>query len=189
MRRALLLLPAAVAARRNVGPFLMLAVPALTRLLHHRDTAEARCTAGTSGAQRRHRRPTAAATVIAVVAWAYSREIPRLRWQPVSTPRARRTRRLSWESLQPLRRGRRAALVRAVAARLHGRTSGPLSDVPRARAHSHRGRRRRLPPRVRAPRHQVRLPSDDLRPPPPRLAKSGWTTLYRDSRWVVLRAN
>jgi hypothetical protein len=183
---ALLLLPAAVAARRNVGPFLMLAVPALTRLLH-RDTAEARAQQG---------RPvlnaaiaaTAAATVIAVVAWAYSREIPRLRWQPVSAHalaalddcpgnlynRYDEGGELLW--FAPSRRvfmdGRQDPFPTSLVLE-HIRIEAEGADFRPAFA-----------------RHDIKcayLPT--ISPTAVALAKSGWTTLYRDARWVVLRAN
>jgi hypothetical protein len=184
---ALLLLPAAVAARRNVGPFLMLAVPALTRLLHRRDDVEARARQG---------RPVlnagiavaALATVVFVVAWAYAREIPRLRWQPVPASAL--------------------AALDDCPGNLYNRydEGGELLWFAPSRRVFMDGRQDPFPPalvlehirmeaegadyRPAFARHDIRcayLPT--ISPTAVALAKSGWTTLYRDARWVVLRAD
>ena len=183
---ALLLLPAAVAARRNVGPFLMLAVPALTRLLHRPEGAAERA---------QQERPllnaaiatTALATVLVLVAWAYAREIPRLRWRPVPVNalaalddcpgnlynRYDEGGELLW--FAPTRRvfldGRQDPFPSAlVLEQIRIETQG--ADYRPAFA-----------------RHDIKcayLPT--FSPTATALAKSGWTTLYRDARWIVLRA-
>ena len=184
---ALLLLPAAVAARRNVGPFLMLAVPALTRLLHHRADAEARVQQG---------RPvlnagiaaTALATVIVVVAWAYAREIPRLRWQPVPA--------------------HALAALDACPGNLYNRydEGGELLWFAPSRRVFMDGRQDPFPASLVLEHIRIEAHGADYRPAFERhdikcaylptisptavaLAQSGWTTLYRDTRWVVLRSN
>ena len=76
---AVVLLPMALTAVRNVGPFLMVAVPALTTLLSRRPVARA------------HERPMTNAVIMLVaalavtwtLAFAYRNQIPRLRWTPI----------------------------------------------------------------------------------------------------------
>jgi hypothetical protein len=80
---AIALLPMALSAVRNVGPFLMIAVPALSMLLEpatrRRET------------DRPQPRPflnltimsSAAVAAIVLIAWAYRAAIPRLRWTPL----------------------------------------------------------------------------------------------------------
>jgi hypothetical protein len=188
---ALLMLPAAIAARRNVGPFLMLAIPALTRLIHARAGDDV-----TSIARVQQGRPllnaaigaTAAATVVAVIGWAYAREIPRLRWQPVPANalaaladcpgnlynRYDEGGELLW--FAPSRRvfmdGRQDPYPASLVLE-HIRMEAEGADYRPAFA-----------------RHDIRcayLPT--ISPTAIALAKSGWTTLYRDTRWIVLRAN
>jgi hypothetical protein len=76
------LLPFTLSAVRNVGPFLMLAVPALSAIF----------TLDFSGERwRRDERPlmnaalmvAASLTVVATLAYAYSFQIPHLRWNPL----------------------------------------------------------------------------------------------------------
>jgi len=182
-----LLLPAAVAARRNVGPFLMLAIPVLTMLLQRRSQAA-------PAAQQN--RPVvnvaiagaAMATVIATVAWAYHHEIPRLRWQPVPA--------------------RALAALDACPDNLYNRydEGGELLWFAPARRVFMDGRQDPFPPalvlehiRVEAEgadyrpvfaRHDIKcayLPT--ISPTATALTRSGWMTLYRDDRLVVLRAH
>jgi len=80
---ALALLPMAIIAMRNMGPFVMVAVPALTSACQLRGSARDR---------ERSERPmvnaaivgSAAIAVAATLLWAYQREIPRLKWHPVA---------------------------------------------------------------------------------------------------------
>jgi len=79
---ALVMLPLAVSAIRNVGPFLMVAAPAMTTLLPlgRRSSIAAadqrtRLNAALAG--------IAAAGVAAALAWAYTNRIPKLRWDPI----------------------------------------------------------------------------------------------------------
>ena len=107
---AVMLLPLAVMAKRNVGPFLMIAIPALTMLLPRRESA----------GENRVGQPAinfaimSAAIVIvaATIAFAYYHRVARLRWQPGRAAGAGGARELSRQSLQPLRRGRQDSLVR-----------------------------------------------------------------------------
>ncbi|MBA2303867.1 MAG: hypothetical protein H0W08_14710, partial [Acidobacteria bacterium] len=79
---ALALLPGAILAVRNVGPFVMVAVPAITWLI---SAGRVRV------AVARNERPVlnlavglvAAVTVTCTLVWAYSRSLDRLRWEPV----------------------------------------------------------------------------------------------------------
>ena len=79
---ALAVLPMSLAAIRNVGPFLMVAAPAMTTLLPLRGSPER---------EPQHQRPQLNAAIVAVaaagvavtLAWAYANRIPKLRWDPI----------------------------------------------------------------------------------------------------------
>ena len=79
---ALALLPMAVSAIRNVGPFVMIAAPALTSLVRLRREPDAAAQV---------ERPLlnaavmaiAAVSVVVTIAWAYVNRIPKLQWAPV----------------------------------------------------------------------------------------------------------
>lgn len=184
---ALILLPAAVAARRNVGPFLMLAIPTLTLLLDRR---------GRGTAPASQNRPflnvavaaTATALVIATVAWAYHHEIPRLRWRPVPAPAL--------------------AALDACHGNLYNRydEGGELLWFAPARRVFMDGRQDPFPPALVLEHIRVEVDGADYHPVFARhdikcaylptisptamaLTASGWMTLYRDDRLVVLRAN
>ena len=81
---AVVLLPMALSAIRSVGPFLMIATPALTWLF-------ARSERATEAAPARRERPmlnlavaaVAAISVLVTITRAYSNQIPRLHWTPV----------------------------------------------------------------------------------------------------------
>ena len=198
---ALILLPAAVAARRNVGPFLMLAIPALTLLRDHHATAVAHHATAVAGGHRAlapasPNRPllnvalaaTATAVVIATVAWAYHHEIPRLRWRPVPTPAL--------------------AALHACEGNLYNRydEGGELLWFAPSRRVFMDGRQDPFPPALVLEHIRVEVDGADYRPVFARhdikcaylptisptataLTASGWMTLYRDDRLVVLRAN
>jgi hypothetical protein len=181
---ALAALPFAVSAIRNVGPFLMLAAPAICGLLAPRFAGHA--------LPRRDERvrinaaviAVAAALVVIVVATAYRRQIPHLRWTPL--PAA---------SLQVLRR---------CPDNLYNRfdEGGYLIWFAPERRVFLDGRQDPYPPKliheqVRVEgsgdyastfdRYQIRcayLPTSS--PVASRLASAGWTTLYRDRDWIVL---
>jgi hypothetical protein len=184
---ALMLLPLAIAARRNVGPFLMIAVPALTLLLPRRAESPATAT---------ETRPllnfaimtTAAAIVAATVAVAYSREIPRLRWRPVPEPAV--------------------AALNGCPGNLYNRydEGGELLWFAPSRRVFMDGRQDPFPPELVLEHIRIETEGADYRPAFARhsiqcaylptvsptataLANAGWTTLYRDAQWVVLRDN
>ena len=81
---AVVLLPMALSAIRSVGPFLMVATPALTWLFSRGERA-------TEAAPARRERPmlnltvaaVAAISVLVTITRAYSNQIPRLHWTPV----------------------------------------------------------------------------------------------------------
>ena len=79
---ALVMLPLAVSAIRNVGPFLMMAAPAMTTLVPLR-----RRTAAAPDAPRPLLNAAilgaATAGVVATLAWAYTNRIAKLRWDPI----------------------------------------------------------------------------------------------------------
>jgi hypothetical protein len=184
---ALILLPAAIAARRNVGPFLMVAIPVLTLLLDRRDRRTQ---------QASPNRPimnvalaaTATVLVIAKVAWAYHHEIPRLRWRPVPAPAV--------------------AALSACPGNLYNRydEGGELLWFAPARRVFLDGRQDPFPPALVLEHIRVEVDGADYRPVFARhdikcaylptisptamaLTAAGWMTLYRDNRRVVLRAN
>ena len=82
---ALVLLPGAVSAVRNVGPFLMIAVPALTSLMEAR-RAKPEVIEKERPALNLVVMAAGAMSVAFTLAWAYRNEIPRLRWHPVPLP-------------------------------------------------------------------------------------------------------
>ncbi len=184
---AFLLLPMAVAARRNVGPFLMIAVPALTVLMP-RSAAERTSVSSSRLSLNFAILAGAMAIVVTTIAWAYSRQIPRLRWQPVP------------------------ALAVAALGECPGNLYNRYDEggellwfVPNRRVFID-GRQDPFPPslvlehirmetgqadhRGTFARHDIRcayLPT--ISPTAVALVNAGWTTLYRDDRWVVLRGN
>jgi hypothetical protein len=80
---ALALLPTAVTAARNTGPFLLIAVPALSALV----ASNRRATASAARHERAGLNFTiaaaAAAGLVTVVAYSYANAIDRLQWRPV----------------------------------------------------------------------------------------------------------
>jgi hypothetical protein len=185
---AVAVLPLAVSAIRNVGPFVMLAAPALAGLLELRRTTR-------SYATPEHARDdhpivnmagmAAAALFVAMtIASAYRQQIPHLRWTPL--PKA---------SLQALQRcpdniynryDEGGYLLWFAANRrvfLDGRQDPyppPLIDDQLRIEHS--GEFTSTFDRYRI--HCAYLPTSS--PVAVRLASIGWTTLYRDRQWVVL---
>jgi hypothetical protein len=79
---ALVLLPAAILSIRNVGLFLMAAVPALTSLIDHH--AEDRTTAGERPGLNLLVLASASLIVVATLARSYALPAAKLKWQPVA---------------------------------------------------------------------------------------------------------
>lgn len=182
---ALALLPMALSAIRNVGPFLMIATPALTSLIRIRPQSD--------GAVQVERpllnvavMTTAALTVVVTLAWAYVNRIPRLRWAPVPP-------------------GALAAL-RQCPDNLYNRydEGGYLLWFAPDRKVFMDGRQDPFPPALVLEHIRMETGSGDFHdvfsrhnihcaylptvsPTAARLATAGWTTLYRDADWVVLR--
>jgi len=184
---ALMLLPLAVMAKRNIGPFLMIAIPAVTMLLPRRAEAGTEAAAG---------RPainfaiiaTAIAIVAATIAVAYYQRIPRLRWQPVSSPAL--------------------AALASCPGNLYNRydEGGKILWFAPERKVFMDGRQDPFRPelvlehirmetegadyRAAFARHDIKcayLPT--VSPTAAALISDGWATLYRDPVWVVLRNN
>jgi hypothetical protein len=180
---ALALLPLALSAVRNVGPFLMLAIPALSMLF----------TVDFAGDESRSRqRPLvngaimsiASVTAVAIVAFAYRFQIDHLRWTPL--PQA---------SLQALQQ---------CPANLYNRydEGGYLIWFARDHLVFLDGRQDPYPPSLvheqlrteksgdyaptfaRYNIHCAYLPVSS--PVAARLSTDGWKDLYRDPNWVVL---
>lgn len=182
---ALALLPMALSAIRNVGPFLMIAAPALTSLIRIRRQSD--------GAVQVERpllnvavMTTAALAVAVTLAWAYVNRIPRLRWAPVPP-------------------GALAAL-RQCPDNLYNRydEGGYLLWFAPDRKVFMDGRQDPFPPALVLEHIRMETVSGDFRdvfsrhnihcaylpthsPTAAQLATAGWTTLYRDANWVVLR--
>jgi hypothetical protein len=181
---ALSLLPMAVLAIRNMGPFVMVAVPALTSAFQlRRDSLQ----------QRRLERPlvnaaimgSAALTVVAILMWAYHKEIPRLKWHPVA-PAA-------------------LAAIEGCPSNLYNRydEGGYLVWFAPNRRVFIDGRQDPYPSELVLEHISIETGKSDYRnvfakfaihcaylpvtsPTASGLARDGWKSLYRDSSWVVL---
>jgi hypothetical protein len=180
---ALAALPLALSAVRNVGPFLMVAAPAMTELLPLQQLPQQ---------PRRHDRLLLNAAIVAIatigvaitLAWAYANRIPKLRWDPIPPGAIEALRRcpdnlynrydqggyLLW--LVPERRvyldGRQdpyppALILEQIRLENGG---GAYPDVFR-----------------RFDIHCAYLPTES--PTAAQLARAGWTVTYRDPDWVV----
>jgi hypothetical protein len=182
---ALALLPMAASAIRNVGPFLMIAAPALTSLIRLRREPEAAA---------RTERPLLNAAVMAIAAlavvgtlgWAYANRIPKLRWSPVP-PGALAALRECPDNLYNRYDEGGFLLWFAPDRRvfMDGRQDPfpPALVLEHIRMETETGEFREV-----FSRHAIRcayLPT--VSPTAARLAEAGWTTLYRDATWVVLR--
>jgi len=179
---AVALLPFALSALRNVGPFLMLAVPALSAMFTLDFSSER---------WRRDRRPlmnaalmsAASLTVVITLAYAYKFQIEHLRWHPL--PEA---------SLQALKQ---------CPDNLYNRydDGGYLIWFARERLVFLDGRQDPYPPSLVLEQIRTELSGDfaatfaryhircaylpTSSPVARRLSAAGWTTLYRDADWVV----
>jgi hypothetical protein len=182
---ALAALPLAVSAIRNVGPFLMVAAPAMTMLLPWpRPSAAAaekqrpRLNAAIAGA--------AAAGVIATLAWAYTNRIPKLRWDPIPAGAIAALRQCPDNLYNRYDQG--GYLLWLVPERrvyLDGRQDPypPALVLEQIRLENGRG----AYPDVFS-RFNIRcayLPTAS--PTAAQLAHAGWTAAYRDRDWVVFR--
>jgi hypothetical protein len=182
---ALVLLPLALSATRNVGPFLMIAAPALTSLIRVRREP--------SGAPQIERpllnalvMTTAAVAVAVTLGSAYANRIPKLRWNPVPA-------------------GALVALHRCPD-NLYNRydEGGYLLWFAPERKVFMDGRQDPFPSALILEHIRMETGSGDYRdvfarysihcaylptasPTAARLATDGWTALYRDADWVVLR--
>jgi len=180
---ALALLPMALSAIRNVGPFLMLAAPALTSLIPIRRGPD-RPQAG---------RPilnaaiaaTAAVAVVTTIVWAYSNRIPKLRWAPVPAGALAALRECPDNLYNRYDEG--GYLLWFAPDRkvfMDGRQDPfpPALVLEHIRMETGRGDYREV-----FARHRIRcayLPT--ISPTAGQLAAAGWRTLYRDADWVVL---
>jgi hypothetical protein len=181
---ALAALPMAIEGVRNVGPFLMIAVPAMTSLVQRRREPAA----------RDRQRPllnlaimaSAALAVTLTIAWAYRNQIPHLRWAPVP-PLALVALRQCPDNLYN-RYDEGGYLLWFAPDRkifLDGRQDPypPALLLEHIRLESRGGDYKAVFSRYGI--HCAYLPT--VSPTVPQLSASGWTTLYRDSQWVVLR--
>ena len=182
---ALVLLPMALSAIRNVGPFLMIAAPALPSLIRIRRQPD-------DAAQ--DERPLlnvvlmtmAVLAVVVTIAWAYVNRIPRLRWAPVP-PGALAALEQCPDNLYN-RYDEGGYLLWFVPDRLvfmDGRQDPfpPALVLEHIRMETGNGEFRDVFSRHNI--HCAYLPAHS--PTAGRLASAGWTTLYRDASWVVLR--
>ena len=182
---AALLLPAAVLAIRNVGPFLMLAVPAITSFLQISRTAPARV---------RRERPglnaaivsVAAVAVVVTLARSYDTQIPKLRWTPIPAgalaaldqcPDNLYNRYDEGGSLLWFAPGRKVFM--------DGRQDPFPPDLVLEHIRIETGQADHRPLFARFGIRCANLPT--VSPVAAALQQSGWTSLYRDPHWVVLR--
>jgi hypothetical protein len=182
---ALALLPMAISAGRNVGPFLMVAVPALTSVFQ----------AGRESAARgRTERPllnlaimsSAALGVAIILVWAYRNEIPRLKWAPV--PRGALVALQQCPDNLYNRYDEGGYLIWFAPNRkvfLDGRQDPYPSDLVLEHIRMETGAGEYNLVFSRFGIHCAYLPM--VSPTAARLSTAGWKTLYRDSQWVVLR--
>jgi hypothetical protein len=182
---AVAVLPMAIASIRNVGPFLMIAAPALTSLLPIRRHPQA-------AVQQERSLLNAAVMTVAILAaagmlaWAYTNRIPGLRWTPIPP-------------------GALAALEECPG-NLYNRydQGGYLLWFAPDRKVFVDGRQDPFPPELILEHIRMENETGDFRPvfsrydircaylpthspTVPQLLSAGWTTLYRDAAWIVLR--
>jgi len=182
---ALAVLPTAMLAVRNVGPFLMIAVPAITSLLQ---------IGRGQAASTRAERPllnlaamscgTLAVTVALV--WAYRHDIPHLHWTPLPAPAV--------------------LALQQCPDNLYNRydEGGYLLWFAPDRKVFLDGRQDPYPPDLILEHLRMETSGSDYRdvfsrhhihcaylptvsPTVAQLSHSGWKTLYRDAQWIVLR--
>jgi hypothetical protein len=182
---ALVLLPMALMAVRNVGPFLMVAVPALLSLFP--------VPPGAAGGGARSR-PVAnlvfmsfgVLAVATTLFWAYRNEIPRLKWTPVPPAALVALRRCPDNLYNRYDEG--GYLIWFAPDRkvfLDGRQDPFSPDL--VLEHVQMETRGGAYESVFA-RHGIHcayLPN--VSPTAAQLSAAGWKVLYRDSKWVVLR--
>lgn len=182
---ALAVLPLAVMAIRNVGPFLMVAAPAMTTLM-----PLGRGAALAPGEQRPRLNAAmiaiAAAGVAAALAWAYSNRIPKLRWDPIPAGAIEALRQCPDNLYNRYDQG--GYLLFLVPERrvyLDGRQDPypPALILEQIRLENGSG----AYPEVftRFDIHCAYLPTDS--PTAGQLTQAGWTVMYRDADWVVFR--
>ncbi len=182
---ALALLPMAVSAIRNVGPFVMIAAPALTSLVRLRREPD-----GAAQVERPLLNAAviaiAALSVVVTIAWAYVNRIPKLQWAPVPS-------------------GVLLAL-RECPDNLYNRydEGGYLLWFAPERRVFMDGRQDPFPPALVLEHIQMETVTGDFReafsrhnihcavlptvsPTTKQLLTAGWTTLYRDAAWAVLK--
>ncbi|HET7219882.1 MAG TPA: hypothetical protein VFJ02_17615 [Vicinamibacterales bacterium] len=184
---ALMLLPLAIMAKRNVSPFLMMAVPALTVLLPRR--ADAHREAGRRQEIANFAIMTAAVAIVtSTVVWAYYHQIPRLRWEPVPAPAIAALERCPGNLYNRYDEG--GELLWFVPSRKVF-VDGRQDPFPPAFVLEHiRMEQQGADFRPAFARHDIRcayLPT--FSPTAAALANAGWTTLYQDNRRIVLRVN
>ncbi len=181
---ALSLLPMAILAMRNMGPFVMVAVPALTSAFAlRRDSLQA----------TRSERPwlnaaimgSAALTVVAILMWAYHEEIPRLKWQPVAPAALAALERCPGNLYNRYDEG--GYLIWFAPERkvfVDGRQDPYPSDFVLEHIGIETGRGDYHGVFARFAIHCAYLPTTS--PTALGLARDGWKALYHDSSWVVL---
>jgi hypothetical protein len=184
---ALALLPGAVGAVRNVGPFLMLAVPALTSLLYARNERQG------SDAGTETQRPLVnlalmclgALAVALTVTTAYRNSWPRLRWTPLPEGALAALKECSGNLYNRYDEG--GYLLWFAPQRkvfLDGRQDPFPIQLVLEHIEMETGQRDHQDVFTR---HNIRCAFLPIASPTAaRLSTAGWQTLYRDRRWVVL---
>lgn len=183
---ALALFPLSLLAIRNVGPFLMLAVPVLTMMLSFVGRARPAAAAEQRGAVNFALMATSAIAVVMTLTSAYLNEIPKLRWKPVPE-RALAALQQCPDNLYN-RYDEGGALLWFAPDRkvfMDGRQDPYPPELVLEHIEMEMGRMRHE--EVFA-RHDIRcayLPT--ISPTAAQLSASGWKTIYRDDTWVVLQ--
>jgi hypothetical protein len=180
---ALAVLPLALSAIRHVGPFLMIAAPAMTTLLPLRR----RSNAGVEKERPLVNIAIAAVGTIGVVvtlAWAYTNRIPRLRWDPIPQGAIAALRQCPDNLYNRYDQG--GYLLWLVPERrvyLDGRQDPypPMLILEQVRLEDGAGAYPAVFSRFNI--HCAYLPTES--PTATELTQAGWKATYRDSDWVV----
>jgi hypothetical protein len=180
---ALAMLPLAASAVRNVGPFLMVAAPAMTTLLPLRRSPQH------APHQQRPYLNAAIAAIAAVsvagtLTWAYANRIPKLRWDPIPQGAIAALRQCPDNLYNRYDQG--GYLLWLVPERrvyLDGRQDPypPALILEQIRLENGRGAYPDVFTRFNI--HCVYLPT--VSPTVTELERAGWAVAYRDADWVV----
>lgn len=184
---ALALLPGSVMAVRNVGPFLMIAVPALTCLLHLRAAPGSLVPLATQKPVLNFGLMVLGFLAVGLtLASAYRNEWPRLRWMPVPTAALMALEQCPGNLYNRYDEG---GVLLWFAPERKVFLDGRQDPFPRELVLEH------IRMETRGGNYQEIFARHDIHcaflpttsPTATRLSDAGWHTLHRDRRWIVLR--